>query len=565
MSMGIGLGGISLLLLFLTYAAVRCNKLYLSYRGLYTMSYVIISIKKRLITQVMSVMCLSLVLAGCVPAQQNVAQTGGQTSSNSEKSDISVDVLAEAIAKALQKIKPDNSPVTPAPVEQKESLQTTPRPVPVAKSVVPPAPRVLDKDKIADSSRIEAHSDDVGSYNIDNVLAVGMSNSDEGYASNGRAATADVGFQEVSSLSSQRELVAANTNANNKNIHVALLLPLSGASAKIGQSMLDAAQMALFDIARKNKNRKIILLPFDTRGNANEARQAAEKALARNPDIVIGPVFSQTSKAAASVFGPSKTPIISLSNDSALTSKGVFVFGFGPEQHIKRVLDYAVTQKMEQFTMLVPDNRLGRSVVDQAEEVLSKRELPLQEPYWYKKADKNLSQNIKHLAYLPEDARAGIGFQSEGLLIPEGGTIARTIASRLEKQGSHAQRFRLLGSGEWDDVSLAQDPNLLGAWFATSAPEARELFDKRFNETYGYMPLRTSSLSYDALALVITLVNAIGGTDVFSHDNLTNVNGFAGVNGVFRFTEDGITERALAVMEMTEFGPAVIDPAASSF
>jgi branched-chain amino acid transport system substrate-binding protein len=42
-------------------------------------------------------------------------------------------------------------------------------------------------------------------------------------------------------------------------------------------------------------------------------------------------------------------------------------------------------------------------------------------------------------------------------------------------------------------------------------------------------------------------------------------NGFAGVNGIFRFNGDGTSERGLAVLEMTGSGPVVVSPAPTTF
>jgi hypothetical protein len=42
-------------------------------------------------------------------------------------------------------------------------------------------------------------------------------------------------------------------------------------------------------------------------------------------------------------------------------------------------------------------------------------------------------------------------------------------------------------------------------------------------------------------------------------------NGFAGVNGIFRFNADGTSERGLAVLEMTPGGPIVVSPAPTTF
>ena len=46
---------------------------------------------------------------------------------------------------------------------------------------------------------------------------------------------------------------------------------------------------------------------------------------------------------------------------------------------------------------------------------------------------------------------------------------------------------------------------------------------------------------------------------------LMDPNGFAGVNGIFRFKSDGTSERGLAVLEVTSTGPLVVSPAPTTF
>jgi hypothetical protein len=51
----------------------------------------------------------------------------------------------------------------------------------------------------------------------------------------------------------------------------------------------------------------------------------------------------------------------------------------------------------------------------------------------------------------------------------------------------------------------------------------------------------------------------------FSEEVLTNQSGFAGIDGVFRFRQDGTNQRGLAVMRVTTSGPQVISPAPKTF
>jgi hypothetical protein len=51
----------------------------------------------------------------------------------------------------------------------------------------------------------------------------------------------------------------------------------------------------------------------------------------------------------------------------------------------------------------------------------------------------------------------------------------------------------------------------------------------------------------------------------FSATSITNPEGFQGINGLFRFRENGIIERGLSVLEVTSSGVKVVAPAPSRF
>ena len=77
-------------------------------------------------------------------------------------------------------------------------------------------------------------------------------------------------------------------------------------------------------------------------------------------------------------------------------------------------------------------------------------------------------------------------------------------------------------------------------------------------------PVRQATLAYDAVALVAALVKTQG-QHRFTPDVLTNPSGFTGIDGVFRFRNDGSNQRGLAVMKVTSSGALVVAPAPRSF
>jgi hypothetical protein len=80
----------------------------------------------------------------------------------------------------------------------------------------------------------------------------------------------------------------------------------------------------------------------------------------------------------------------------------------------------------------------------------------------------------------------------------------------------------------------------------------------------GTAPAQIASLAYDAVSLV-ALLSQGPAYHRFTAAALADPNGFAGVNGIFRFNNDGTSERGLAVLEMTPSGPVVVSPAPTTF
>ena len=88
--------------------------------------------------------------------------------------------------------------------------------------------------------------------------------------------------------------VSQNSNENilknEKTLKIGVLLPLSGEFKIIGQSFLNAVQLALNDIANEN----IIIYPKDSKANPLDAYNSAKEFEKIGIEIVIGPIFHKS-------------------------------------------------------------------------------------------------------------------------------------------------------------------------------------------------------------------------------------------------------------------------------
>jgi ABC-type branched-subunit amino acid transport system substrate-binding protein len=338
----------------------------------------------------------------------------------------------------------------------------------------------------------------------------------------------------------------------NGKIQVALVLPLSGANAPIGQALLNAAQMALFD----SGSDQLELLVRDSGGTAATAAASVHSAIDAGARLILGPLLAAEVEAAKPVAADAHVPMIAFSNTFSLAGGGAWLLGFDPRQEVERVVVYAHAHGRNNFAALAPSSPYGDIAVAALRQAAQLAGASVGTVSRYDPAAGNFASPVQ------EFASAANG--SDAVLIPEGGARLRTIAPLLAFNGVDPDKVKFLGTGLWADQSLGAEPSLEGGWYAAPAPDARADFETRYKALYQQSPPFLATLGYDAMALAAVLAKAQPGGN-FSVDALTNPNGFAGLNGIFRLRTDGIAERGLAVLEVHRSGSTVADPAPQSF
>jgi len=333
-------------------------------------------------------------------------------------------------------------------------------------------------------------------------------------------------------------------------VKVAILLPLSGDNRVLGQAMLNAAQQAIFDSAGK----EFELQPRDTaaEGGAEAAARAAVDGGAR---LIIGPLFASDIPSVKAVAQGRGLMVLPLSTDTSLAERGVYVMGLAPGPQVKRVVDYAAVHGIQNFAALVPLTPYGKLVGEVFRAAVGTFGGKLIDFQYYDPLANDLDQRIQTLA-LEKD-------MINGLFLPLSGNELKLVADRLLASGFTPTKTRLLGTGLWDVADVGRlSPLLIGGWFAAPEPSLRRNFISGYSSAYGEMPPRLATLAYDATALASILSKRQG---LFDERSLTNPNGFAGLDGIFRLQVSGEVERGMAVNEVTTYGIHVVDPAPTSF
>lgn len=328
---------------------------------------------------------------------------------------------------------------------------------------------------------------------------------------------------------------------------VALLLPLSGPHAELGNQLMMAVQMAVHDLAPDN----LVVAPFDTAPNAAAALQ---KALAEQTDIVIGPLFSADVAATKGIAARANVPMLALSNDQAQADGNTYLMGSGPTEQIQRVVGYAVSKGRNRLVAILPDNAYGAVVRDALPSIMAPPAVLVQS-FSYNVQNPNVAQIV---AALLEDTN---GY--DAVLLPDADPRASALVNALRQAGAlenNSGEVQVLGSALWEDVA---DAGILrGGWFAAQDPAPRQQFVSRYLRTFGAPPPAVANLAYDAAALAAVMASR---NWPYSKEALTQGQGFAGMGGTFRLENNGLVHRALVVQEVNASGRRIIDPAPTRF
>ena len=370
-------------------------------------------------------------------------------------------------------------------------------------------------------------------------------------------------------------------------IPVGLLLPLSGEAAPIGQALLDAAQLALFEVAGS----RFELLPRDTGGTEEGARLAAQSAVDAGARLLLGPVFAANARVAASVASARRIPLIAFTNDRTAAVDGAFVMGLLPGQRIQRVVSYAVSRDVQRFAALIPEGEFGDLVADDFRLAVARAGGELVRIARYAPSTESVTAAIKQLG--DYDARRGALIAQrkalklagdaaslralkalekretlgdvpfDAVLLLETGPALSAVAPLLPYYEIDTTKVRVLGIHDWSSLAMRRESAIKGAWYAGPDLVAQASFAKRFNRVYGAEPHALAPLAYDATALAAVLAESGDGS--FDTARLTVNYGFAGSTGLFRFAPDGLVEHRFAVMEVQPDGVRVVGPAPQAF
>ena len=338
-------------------------------------------------------------------------------------------------------------------------------------------------------------------------------------------------------------------------LRIALLLPQGGfnETAALSRAMKQAAEMALFDA----NNPATQLIVKDDKGTPEGAQGAAEEAVKEGAEIILGPMFAKSVTAAAPAARTAGIPMIAFSNDRQVAGQGVYLLSYLPEPEVHRIVAFAASQGRKRFAALIPDDAYGHAVEHAFREAVSRSHGAIAGIAFYPPNANGMIEPSRRIAAAMKQAESA-GAPVDALFVPAGPEALPHLAPLIAYSGIDTKKVKLLGTGAWDYPSIGSDELFVGGWYPAPDPRGWREFQARFMKTFGTQPPRMASLAYDAVATAVGLSTAPRGLR-FSQAALIKPSGFQGIDGPLRFDVSGLSERALAVLEVQKFGTSIVD------
>ena len=335
---------------------------------------------------------------------------------------------------------------------------------------------------------------------------------------------------------------------------VALLLPLSGPNAEVGQSMLKAAQLSFAQPGSPELDSR------DTHGTPDGAAQAARDALAAGDTIVLGPLTSTETAAVAPIARAANVPVLAFTSDATAAQPGVWPLGITPAQQVRRLVGAAQADNRARIAAVLPQGAYGDAMATGLADAATAAGLPppriRRTPMTVAGISEGLRDVSDYAARHPTGAPDTVApAPVDALVLGISGPMLTQVVPLLPASDLPPGAVRILGPATWSR-DAANLPGLTGAWFAAPDPAPRAAFAQQYQTRYNAPARDFASLAFDAAGIARVTAGPTG----FDPASLTRPEGFAGADGVLALLPDGRVRRGLALFEVAPGGPRVIQP-----
>jgi branched-chain amino acid transport system substrate-binding protein len=343
-----------------------------------------------------------------------------------------------------------------------------------------------------------------------------------------------------------------------REIRIGLLALLSGIPAETsGRPSLEGAKLAVQEANERGGVSiggvahpvKLVVEDYDDRPDS--ATSVARTLVNQSRiDVLIGPQFSRHAIPVAIVADEAEIPMLSpMSSSPATTAGRGYVFRLAPLDGIqgRTMGEFAVKELGAKRAAVLYDvstdyssalaDAFERGFEEEGGRVVAFETFARDEPMDYRERLDRIAAADPDVLYLPND-----GERSE---------------AQIRQARERGVKATLLGGDTWDLERFRLLPESDGAYIAhqwhpdLDTPEARRFRDL-YERTYGKKPKITAAMTYDAVNLVLQVIERQGSLDATAiRDGIAGTRDFDGVTGRVRYQDGHDPERSIVIARIS--------------
>jgi len=355
-----------------------------------------------------------------------------------------------------------------------------------------------------------------------------------------------------------------NDNELNQIINIGLMLPLTGPHYSIGQSLLNASQLALYT----SKNSNINFIVKDV-GETKNLTKYFYELVNDDVELIVGPVFSEKLKVLNPISRDEKVKLISFSNNIDITSKNLSAFGLSPEDEIEKLFRYCDSKNLKRIKVILPENIYGNKIKDK---ILNLKRLDLnvdskffyydpKNPDFYEVSKRvanyetrkeNLKNEISRLSEFTDeiskakikklkklDTYGELNFDALLIIVNKFDELI-SFSSVLPYYDVDPKKIQYLGTSTWNRTAIVKEPSLNGGIFTDIDQDSLEKFINHYEKYFKEKPHELAAFAFDIIGLIAKLQSKDGSLTKLKTIETVS---YSGVTGKFRLLNSGGTSR----------------------
>ena len=379
---------------------------------------------------------------------------------------------------------------------------------------------------------------------------------------------------------SATEIVEEKLSKPFTTLNVAIIAPVSGKYASIGNTIIESAMLHSSNTKYQN-TMNINIYDIGKLSGKNWKEQDEVKRLINDGnDIVIGSVFANATEKLLSIL-PQDTIFITFLNDAKFISKypNVIISSIDDSFRFLSLFEYLNDNNRKFLSLLLPTTKTGYNVDKIIRRLAKDNGITIMSSQFYQpknsqsissaiRSTKNtfsatyimdengnlITENIKvkkKKQSITQNAMENESYETvvittNGIYIEGDEDDLREIISTFNREGILDKDIQLFSNAIIDfDKTIIN--NLEQIKFVGYNYNVISSFNKKFKEKFSHLPNYFAYMTYDTLSMISYLSNEtnLKPSDIYGDD------GFRGILDEFRFARTGNIERRMSIYELT--------------